>query len=282
MIISKSYLCIDAGGTFFKFTAFDEKGNQLIPIGEIPANSNGTMEEIFAGYKQIFDLVNGDYKVCGVGIATPGPFDYVGKMSLMEHKFKSLYKVNLGDELEKIFGKIPITFMSDTNAFLKGAYDGKESSIGITIGTGLGIAISVDGELVTNKFGGPAEVIYNKSVDENHIAEDYVSGRGISAEYEILSGKSGFSAKEVSELARKGDEKALNVYNVMGTVLGDSLKDIVKKYDATVIFVGGQISKSLDLFEDNVQKKINKKVRIEAAPNSEMAALYGIYKEIKS
>lgn len=282
MTTSKAYLCIDAGGTFFKYTAFDENGNQIIPVDEIPANSNGSKEDILSGYKQLFDKASREFDICKVGIATPGPFDYINKMSLMEHKFKSLYKVKLGDELEKVFNKkIPIMFMSDTNAFLKGAYDGEVSAIGITIGTGLGIAVSVDGKLITNDFGGPAEVIYNKPVDSSSIAEDYVSGRGIAKEYEKITGKSGFSAKDVSEFARKGDEAAKKVYSHMGTVLGNAMKEIVVKYDTQLLFLGGQISKSADLFSESIQREIDRKLDIKTAQNSEIAALVGIFREMK-
>ena len=283
MITSRAYLCIDAGGTFFKYTAFDEKDNQLFPVSAVPANSEGTLTDILSVYEKIYNEVSENFEVCRIGIATPGPFDYINKTSLMKHKFKSIYGVNLENEIQKTLSKdIPVMFMSDTNAFLKGAYDGNDICIGITIGTGLGIAISKDGELVTNQYGGPIEVIYNKQIDGTHIAEDYVSRKGISRAYEELGGNSGCSPKDISDFARKGDEKACKVYDYMGKVLGIALKDIVLKYNAKVIYLGGQISKSVDLFADSVKKEINTSTEIMVAENSDIAALLGIYRELCS
>lgn len=286
MMPCKAYLCVDAGGTFFKYTVFDEAGNQCIPVSEAPVNSNGSKEEILAVYRQIIEQVSGDYIICGMGISTPGPFDYVACASQMQHKFKSLYQVDMRKELGRFLPEgCKVMFMSDSNAFLCGAYDGPESVLGVTLGTGLGFSVVVDGKLITNPLGGPAEVIYNKMID-GQIAEYYVSGKGISAYYAELSGKEGFTAREVAELAFAGDEQAKAVYEKMGTVLGKAVSEYVEKYHAKKLIMGGQIAKSATLFEDSVQKAIAENVHcaleILTAPNAGNTALVGVYRALRN
>jgi len=279
MTACNGYLCIDAGGTFFKYAMLDFSGTPLTEVRQKPANSDGSKQDIIKAYATIFDEVKSEYNISGVGISTPGPFDYVKRMSLMEHKFKSLYKVELGKELEDLLPcGVPVKFMSDGNAFLYGAYDGDESVIGITIGTGLGIAVCRDGRLVTNEIGGPAEVIYNRIVD-GRIAEDYVSDRGITEIYKELGGVMVENAKEVSDLAYSGDEKAVQAFSKAGEVLGRVLCDITEKYETKKIFFGGQVSKSFELLRASVSKELGDNIKL-IPVTAENPALTGVYKEL--
>lgn len=278
MTACKSLLCIDAGGTFFKYTCFDKGGNMLFPPCRAAVNSQGGKDEIISVYSDIFEKVSEKFSIYAIGIATPGPFDYVKCKSLMKHKFQSLYGINLKKEIcSAIKTELPIFFMSDTNAFLSGSYDKSEPCIGLTIGTGLGMAVMADSKLITNQSGGPCEVIYNKAVGDGKIVEDYVSGKGIVSMY--TSGReTGLTAKEISLLARSGDEKALNCFKKLGAVLGDAINEYVCKYNAENIILGGQVSKSSDLFSDEMQKHITRKVQITAAASGDGIALYGIFK----
>lgn len=277
MTACKAILCIDAGGTFFKYTCFDRDGNMLFPPCMAAVNSQGGRDEIIRVYANIFKNVSEKYDILSIGIATPGPFDYNACESLMTHKFKSLYKINLKNELCSSLGReLPISFMSDTNAFLLGSYDGAEPCIGITIGTGLGMAVMSGGRLITNSAGGPCEVIYNKPAEGGKTVEDYVSGRGISEMYSSYSGEK-LSAKEISVLARGGNEKAMLCFNRLGAALGTAVNEYVAKYNAEKIILGGQVSKSGDLFSDEMQKHITRKLQISVSVEDN-AALLGIFK----
>lgn len=243
-MINSKILAIDAGGTFFKYALLNQKAEFLTDIRKIPVNEKGTKEEICKSYKRIFDDIE-DFDV--VTISTPGPFDYQKGTSLMEHKFPALFGEPLGNILEQLSGK-RVCFLSDSNAFLLGEKSrAVDNAIGITIGTGFGFSAMMDGQICTDEKGGPCEKPYCLPY-KGLIAEDYISGRGIELRYKNASGNS-FDAKKIAELAEKGDQTAIKVYQDMGVAIGEILSPFVKKYDAKILIIGGQVARSIDLFE---------------------------------
>ncbi len=263
-------LCIDAGGTFFKYVLYDKIGNQIGNIQQIASHSNEDADSIINVYKEIISQY-GD-EISDIGISTPGPFDYVNAKSLMTHKFQSLYGIDLRSRISQ-FTDASIFFVSDSNAFALGEYDEElrkkhKNIFAITIGTGLGMSVIYDGKLLKSETGGVKEVVFTIPY-MNGIIEDVVSARGVSALY----GKN-YSAKEVGDLAEKGDMKALNAYKEMGKALGIVMKPFVEKYNATAIVIGGQISKSLDIFRDDIAKQIDVDILKSKYENSAMRGLY--------
>lgn len=260
------FLAIDAGGTFFKYALLNEKSEFLSEIKKIPVNEKGTAEDIINSYKAIFDDVK-DFSF--VTVSTPGPFDYERGISLMKHKFCSLYGKPLRDRLEELSGK-SVCFLSDSNAFLLGeSYGIYGNSIGITIGTGLGFSAMKNGKLCTDENGGPCEKPYCLPY-MGLTAEDYISGRGLEKRYKNASGIS-LNAKEIAELAENGDLTAINVYSNMGIAIGEVMSQFVAKYEADVLIIGGQVARSLNLF----QKEISLNIPIKASLNVTGAALIG-------
>ena len=260
------FLAIDAGGTFFKYALLNEKAEFLSEIKKIPINENGTVDVIINSYKDIFDDFE-DFSF--VTVSTPGPFDYENGISLMQHKFRSIYGVPLRDRLEKLSGK-KVCFLSDSNAFLLGeSYGVYENSIGITIGTGLGFSAMQNGKLCTNEKGGPCEKLYCLPY-KSLTAEDYISGRGIELRYKNKTGNS-FDAKKIAELAENGDLTALKVYQDMGIAIGEILSPFVSKYETNILIIGGQVARSIDLFE----KQISLNIPVSASLNVTGAALIG-------
>ncbi len=263
---SCKFLAIDAGGTFFKYALLNENAEFLSEIKKIPVNEKGTIEDIINSYKKIFDDIK-DFSY--VTVSTPGPFDYEKGISLMKHKFCSLYGKPLREKLEELSGK-RVCFLSDSNAFLLGeSYGLYENSIGITIGTGLGFSAMKNGKLCTDENGGPCERPYCLPY-KDLTAEDYISGRGLEKRYKNVSGNS-LNAKEIAELAEKGDLTALNVYREMGIAIGEILSQFVAKYKADILIIGGQVARSLNLFE----KEISLNIPVKASFNVTGAALIG-------
>ncbi len=265
-------LCIDAGGTFFKYAVYNEKGEQISELMQTPSRSDEDAEAVINVYGEIIKSIG--VKISKIGISTPGPFDYVKGMSLMQHKFKALYGVPLKEKIAE-FTDAEVTFMSDTNAFASGEYDTDlqnqhKNVLAVTIGTGLGMSVISDGKLLKSETGGVKEVVFSVPYEDG-IIEDIVSGRGVAALY-----GDGYTAKKVSELARKGDKKAQQAFYIMGTALGKVMLSYVKKYNATAIIVGGQVAKSLDLFADCVKAEAG--VEILSSKYSD-AALRGIFNE---
>lgn len=253
-------LAIDAGGTFLKAALIRNNGTILEnSFCKIFANSTGSAEEIKAAYTQVVSLSvesakKSNLTITGISISTPGPFDYTKGISLMKHKYASIYGIPIRPWLEEAMGNIPIYFVHDSTAFILGAtwnsrYTCHTRIAGVIIGTGLGFASMFNSKVFTNPQGGPGISIYSRTY-RGKTAEDYVSRRALIAYYKKLSPKASddIDVIDISNLARKGQAEALKTFKDMGIYLSEILHDILYENMFECLLLGGAISKSADLF----------------------------------
>lgn len=237
-------ILLDVGGTFIKCS--DGR--------EIPVDSNGTREEITSAFRTAVFRTGTTRDVpvrTLVRAAMPGPFDYAAGQFLMKHKYTAVY----GEYFADLVGlpREDCKFIHDVNCMLLGEM---ESGNGkpyrrvamAALGTGLGFAMSIDGEILKNDLGSPKVSIYNRPYRDG-VLEDYASKRGVWKLY----GDDSLSAKEIGRLAEAGDRKALNAYETMGAVIGEQIAPILKEYGIECLLLGGQISRSWALFAPSVK-----------------------------
>lgn len=247
-----SVLGIDIGGTHITAALVDLEIGALSAgsIKRKDVDSSGSKEEILRAWCQVIDdafgkSLNSDRKI---GIAMPGPFDYEEGISLIkdQDKFNSLYQVNIKKELANRLNisASNIKFINDAAAFMQGevfcgAAKGYDRAIGLTLGTGLGSAIAVNGKAVDaalwdSKFLGG-------------IAEDYLSTRWFVNKYKSLTEKEINGVKELA-LIVNSDPFAKQVFNEFGRGLGHFLADVIKNNRSEVVVLGGNIANAFDLF----------------------------------
>ncbi len=289
-------LAIDAGGTFFKSALVDSLGEIVSGTNfQIPACSSGTKPEIISAYRHAigkgFELAKSlELAISGIGIATPGPFDYARGMSLMSHKFQAIREVLLREEFYSfgIFDEIlPVVFMQDVHAFLTGehwtgAVKNVDNIAAITLGTGLGFGVMQNGIIVDNGKGGPGLVIFNRPY-KNGILEDVISRRGIIARYGNES--SDLDVRQIADRAKSGDEKAKKVFRETGEIAARELRNIFTDYETEAIVFGGQISKSFELFGPSFQRQLadlGLDISVTPGKNLEFSSLAGTAKIIFS
>jgi glucokinase len=198
----------------------------------------------------------------GAVLAVPGPFDLVSGISLMRHKLKSLYGVNLRIRLAECFGWRPeqFRFVNDAVAFLlgevqSGAASGAKRAIGIVLGTGIGSAFASEGHWLNQGKGiPPGGEIWNLPY-RNGIVEDLLSTRAIKGEYTARTGKD----REVITIASHADSDsdALAVFQTFGLNLGQVIRDVLAPFDPDVVVLGGGISVSARLFLPFAQNQLN-------------------------
>lgn len=254
--MKKYVIAIDAGGTFFKSAIVSDEA-EILPdsLLTVPANNDSTPDIVREGYRetlrgQLANAKAAGIEISAVAIDTPGPFDYEGGFSLMKHKFKAIYNIPLRPWIEAEVGKLPITFIHDSAAFLSGEmwhspYGEYLNAAGVMIGTGLGFATMKDGVVLRKPDGSPLYSIWSQPCGEDKIAEDFISGRGISARYT----KAQLNAKEIEQLAKSGDADALKVYADTGRILAGVIAPYLELVGAEILILGGQISRALPLFE---------------------------------
>ena len=217
-------------------SALFEAEEKIVSLAEIPACSNGTFDEIKNAFMAVYQnaVEHSGNRITGIAISVPGPFDYRNGIFQMEHKFQAVKDCCLRD----FFPDIPITFLHDANAFLGGAVSAKQGRFGgITLGTGLGAAVMIDGDFVNNEKDSPLYSLWNKPF-RNGIGEDYVSTAALM--------KACPEAQSVKEMADRTDTD--EIWQDFGNALADLLTDWQRELRLEKIYVGGGISKARKRF----------------------------------
>lgn len=226
-------ILLDVGGTFVKCS-----DGRIVPI-----NSDGSVKEI----SDALSIAVGD--ATNICVAIPGPFDYAEGIFQMKHKFAAVYGMHFTDLVATHLESC--SFMHDVNAMLLGELKcgdgiGFRRVALVSLGTGLGFAMSVDGNVVQNEMGSPLHSIYQIPYKDG-ILEDYTSKRAFLRGY-----PDNLSVKDLSHMARSGDLTAKRRFADIGLILANALVPILNEHSIECLLFGGQISKSFDLMETSV------------------------------
>ena len=194
----------------------------------------------------------GEKNIARIGLGIPGPLNkekvILNPNNLPFKNFPIFLK------LKQNFN-FPVYVDNDARCFawaehLFGAASGSSSTVGITVGTGVGGGIVLDrnGEsfLWEGNFGGAGEVC-EMILDGEHTFEYLCSSR---AQY-LWKGEDPLS---VEQKARKGDENSKEIYNKYGFWLGVGIANIANIVEPEFVVVGGGLSKAWDLFENKMRE----------------------------
>ncbi|MEK4349222.1 hypothetical protein BSK65_10535 [Paenibacillus odorifer] len=305
--MNKYSIAFDVGGLFIKSAVLNDDG-EIVPnsYAIFPSKSKETKEGIiehlvFIIKQQTNGILDKDFEITGVGYAFPGPFDYESGISYIKgiDKFEEIYEVNLRDLLinrlkqessfhSKTSNEFQIVFDNDASLFALGEHvsgkaGGYNKSIFLTIGTGAGSAFMENGKLVKDRQDIPENGwIYNQPFKQS-IVDDYISKRGILK----LANELGLSTSdnEVETLAAMGkneDQRAQMAFRMFGEYIGKALNPYIKSFKPDAIILGGQITKSKDLFMNGVYETLeNKTVNIECSEETSLSTFKGVANLLK-
>ena len=266
-------MTLDAGGTNFVFSAI-QGGNQIVkPIRLYPNSEDLTkcLETIISG----FEIVKKELRMepAAISFAFPGPADYpkgiIGDLPnlpafkggvalgpMLEHHFNIPVFINNDGNLftygEALFGFIP-----EINKNLEDLNSPKRFNnlIGVTLGTGFGVGLVCNNQLITgdNSNGGEGWLLRDVLSPDCH-AEEHVSREGIRRSYAKKSNvpidQVGMP-QDISDIAKgkiSGNRQAaIDTYTDFGTVLGEALANIITLFDGIVV-LGGGVSGAFELF----------------------------------
>ncbi len=236
-------LVLDIGGSFIKLALTDENG-RLLPgtVRQVPADASGSYEHflsLLSGILQL-DVKQQDPKRACVSI--PGPFDYARGISHMRHKFTALFERSLLPPFED--AGVEVTFLHDSPAFLLGEAEAAAgtSPCGVMLGTGLGFAFMQHGRVCVDENQTPAVTLWNTPY-RGGTAEDFISTRALVSAY-----GEDIPIREMADRARAGDGRATGAFRAMGEALSDLLGRVIPLLHCDSVVLGGQISRSHDLF----------------------------------
>ena len=250
----RAVVALDVGGTTVDAACISVDGGligHIVGSGSPAAREADEIVDALAGIIAAARAQGPDHEVTACGIAIPGPFDYAVGVSRMRHKFQAINGMPLGEALQARIG-LPVRFINDAVAFGIGAgarqLPGTRRFVALTIGTGLGSSFIDHGQSIESGDRVPPDgEIWNLPL-AGGILEDRVSARGVVALYRRHALSGPLTAKDVSDLARQGDQAAVGAYWEMGTSLGSALAPVLARFAPEAVIVGGKVGRSLPLF----------------------------------
>lgn len=244
----KPILGLDIGGTNIKAGVL--VGSDLVDIRTISTPSHESQESIL---ETIADLISSylmhDFFAIGIGI--PGLIDTDNGIVLNLENIPSFRRVHLREFLEARFAK-PVYINNDANCFALGEYKFGAAQVyqhvvGITLGTGLGAGIIVNGHLYCGFNCAAGEWCSVPYLDQDF--EFYCSSK-------FFHSKFNAKAKSLSKKAAQGDAIALKAYEEYGQHLGELIKNILYTLAPQAIVLGGSIRKAYPFFKESMEATI--------------------------
>ena len=239
---------IDLGGTNIRGGLVTEDNLQRILSKNI--NAQGSVLEVLEELYQLIDQIITPH-VTSIGIGVPGLVDIEYGIVYDVVHIPSWKEVPLKEMMQKRYG-LPVFINNDANCFALGEYyfgQGKQvnSMIGLTIGTGLGSGLIINKKLYNGKNGGAGEFGMIDYLDKCY--EYYAGGQFFKNVHNI-------SGELVFEDAKKGNLKALKMYEEMGTHLGNFIKILLYSLDIDLIILGGSVRHAMPFFSKCMWQQI--------------------------
>lgn len=287
---------VDLGGTTVKIGFFETQGT-LLNKWEIPTRKD------MGGSLILSDIAESLQQECkaqkvkkedieGIGVGVPG--------AVLEGRIVNKC-VNLGwgvidvaDELSRLTGIDNIHVGNDANVaalgeIWQGGGRGNKNLVMVTLGTGVGGGIILNGKIIPGAFGAAGEIGHfpvSKTETmscgcgkKGHL-EQYVSATGIARKAQEMLSESTrpsalrdlqyLSAKDVFDCAKNGDELSLEIVEFVGDTLGMALALVSCVVDPDIFLIGGGVSKAGDMLLDTVRTHF-KKYAFHASENAKFA-----------
>jgi len=275
---------VDIGGTTVKIGLFTSEGD-VLDKWEIPTRTENNGENILPDISdsilaKITEKAIAKSDVLGIGLAAPGPVDDEG----MVHKAVNLGWgfVNITEKLNALTD-LPVKSGNDANVaalgeMWKGGGMGYSSIVVVTLGTGVGGGIIINGKILAGATGAAGEIGHIHIEDNENEAcgcgnygclEEYASATGITrlanrrlakdnAPSSLREGE--VSAKTVFDAVKAGDAVAIEIAKQFGEYLGKGLAAIAGVVNPQIFVVGGGVSKAGDVIFDYVAEPYKKYV----------------------
>lgn len=274
---------VDVGGTTVKLGLFDQSGT-VIDKWEIPTRTENGGEKILP---DIAEAIKAKMKeksiakeeVVGVGVGVPGPVDRNG----IVHRAVNLgwAEVDLKKELASLLDGMRVEGGNDANVaalgeMWKGGGQGHKNLVAVTLGTGVGGGIIVNGEIMTGATGAGGEIGHIHVEDDETEAcgcgnfgclEEYASATGITrlanralkaSDKDSVLRNGEVSAKAVFDAVKAGDELAIEVAKQFGDYLGKGLGVIAGIINPEIFVIGGGVSKAGEVLFEYIKPSFEK------------------------
>lgn len=280
------FIGVDFGGTFVKLASINSDGRIFKKIS-FPTSDYGTKDSLILRLKREIVLLVKESKITlkGIGIGVPGQVNYEKGIIHNLTNVNGWEEVPLKNILSKYF-KVPVSMDNDGNAaalgeMVWGAAKGYFNILCVTLGTGVGGGIIINGEIYRG-WAFAAGEIGHMVIDMNGTAcncgsngclESFVGKRAIVDlavkkininKQTVLINMCGGDIESITpelidKAAREGDALAVSIWIDIAVVLGIGLSNLVNILNPQIIVIGGGISKTGKFFFDKIKSTIKEK-----------------------
>lgn len=262
----KTYIGVDLGGTNVRAAIVDEEGKVLVQK-KSPSYAQEGKEKVM---NTIINLIKSlpDYESCsGIGVGVPGPCDEKTGSMVLATNLPGFEGYSIANKLEETF-HMPSFIDNDANVAalaeaLVGAGKGKKVVYYVTLSTGIGGGLVINGECISGKHGFTGEIA-NIIIDRNRSKVNYLavgaieneaSGTAITRKANEKASKKYKHAGEVFEDAHNGDPVAKEIVDNVARDLAQLFATIACVCDPDIFILGGGMMQSSDLFLPSVIEK---------------------------
>ena len=278
---------IDIGGTKIAAVIVDG-GGAVLANGSVPAPAalgGAAMSDAAAGL--VLSLIEETgTALAAAGVGAAGVIDHeTGTVRAASAMFVGWAGFPLAAELERRLG-VPVGVENDVNAFLLGeaaaAGPAERDVLGVMLGTGVGGALIVDGELRHGPHGAAGEIGHTPGYSDlvctcgqtGHL-ETLASGTSITRRYRERSGGEAKDARDVADRARAGDEHAIEVFASAGRAVALACASAATLLDLTYAIVGGGVASAWDLLEPAIDATLRTDSPVSGIPLRIVPAVLG-------
>ena len=277
---------IDVGGQTSKLGVVDARGTVLAQT----VIRTDTYDEIEPYIAELADAVRKiikdsgtEGKIKGIGVGAPNGNYYTGTIENAPNLRWGRTKVEFAKLLSEAMG-LPVSLTNDANAaavgeMTYGAAKGMKNFIMITLGTGVGSGIVINGEVVYGHDGFAGELGHVAAVRNNGrtcgcgktgCLETYASATGVARtarewleltdEPSVLRSLDNIASKDVYEAAKEGDKLALKIFEFTGKILGRSFADFIAFSSPEAIVLFGGLARAKEFLNDPIEEAMNANV----------------------
>lgn len=278
---------IDIGGTSVKLGLFTQEG-ELLDNWEIPTRKEDKgsfiLQDVAASVEgKIKEKSLNKEDIVGIGIGVPGPVTEDGTVIQCVNLGWGIF--NVAKEMKALTG-LETKVGNDANVaalgeMWQGGGKGYKNLIMVTLGTGVGGGVILDGNILTGSNGAAGEIGHiTVSYDETESCnctkhgclEQFASATGIvkeakrilekSEEASVLRNVPALSAKAIFDAAKEGDALALRSVDQLGRYLGIALSHVSAVVDPQAFVIGGGVSKAGDMLTEVIKKHYEQNVML--------------------
>lgn len=271
----KKYVSIDIGGTAIKYGLVDEQG-VIVEKYEMPTEASKGGPSILEKAVGIVDNFCSKEEICGICISTAGMVDTKkGEIFYAAPLIPNYIGTKFKETMETRFN-LPCEVENDVNCaglaeYMSGASKGTDSAVMLTIGTGIGGSLILDGKVFHGFSGSACEVGYmhmDGSDFQTLGAASILTKKVAAWKNEPAEEWNGY---HIFEEAKKGDEVCCRAIDEMVDVLGRGISNICYVVNPEMVVLGGGIMAQEEYLRDKIENAVKKYLVSSMAEHTKIA-----------